>query len=46
MNAPITIRLPAEMDAKIEAIRAKRMDRPAKGQIVRELLAKALESEK
>ena len=46
MNEPITIRLPAEMNAKIEALRARRLDRPAKGQIVRELIAKALEGEK
>jgi len=46
MKEPITIRLPAEMNAKIEALRARRLDRPAKGQVVRELIAKALGSEK
>lgn len=42
MLQPVTIRLPVEMVAKIEALRAERLDAPDKSTIIRELLAKAL----
>lgn len=45
MLAPITIRLPEPMMQRIEALQAGRMDQPDKSQIIRELLAKALEAE-
>jgi Arc/MetJ-type ribon-helix-helix transcriptional regulator len=39
---PITIRLPPEMVARIDEMRAGRLDAPDKSTIIRELLAKAL----
>lgn len=46
MLAPITIRLPEPMMREIEALRDARRDAPDKSQIIRELLAKALEKRK
>ena len=43
MLAPITVRLPKEISERIVALQAKRLDRPDKSQIIRELLAMALE---
>lgn len=42
MLEPVTIRLPKAMVARINAIRAKRLDQPDKSTVVRELLAEAL----
>ena len=44
MLAPVTIRLPGSMNDQIEAIAATRADAPDKAQVIRELLAKALEN--
>jgi hypothetical protein len=46
MLAPITVRFPAAMMREIEAIQSERMDEPDKGQVIRELVAKALEKGK
>jgi len=46
MMAPITVRLPPAMMQEIEEIQAGRMDAPDKGQVIRELLAKALEGKR
>ena len=43
---PITIRLPEPMAAEIEQIQSSRRDAPDKSQVIRELLAHALESRK
>jgi len=42
MLEPVTIRLPREMVARINAIRSQRLDRPDKSTVVRELIAKGL----
>ena len=42
MLQPVTIRLPKEMDEEIERRRMRRLDRPDKSTLIRELLAKAL----
>jgi hypothetical protein len=42
MNA-MTIRLPREIDQRIEEIRASRIDGPTKSTIIRELPARALQ---
>lgn len=44
MMEPITVRFPAPMMREIEAIQAGRMDAPEKGQVVRELIAEALQA--
>jgi hypothetical protein len=45
MMLPITVRFPEPMMREIEAIAASRpMEQPEKGQIVRELIAEALEA--
>lgn len=41
---PVTVRFPPAMMAEIEAIQAARADEPEKGQIIRELVAMALEN--
>lgn len=43
MLSPITVRFPSAMMREIEAIQAKRLDAPDKGQIIRELVAAGLE---
>lgn len=45
MLAPITIRLPEDMDKRIQAICDRRLDAPDKSTVIRELLAKALKDE-
>lgn len=42
MLNPITIRFPKEMLEAIDAIQSSRMDRPERGQVIRELVAEAL----
>lgn len=44
MQVPITIRFPEPMMREIEAIQASRLDQPEKGQVVRELVARGLET--
>lgn len=43
MLQPVTVRFPVAMMDEIEAIQAARMDQPDKGQVIRELVALALE---
>ncbi len=45
MLQPVTIRLPSSINERIEAIARERVDAPDKAQVIRELLAKALEGE-
>ena len=44
MLNPITVRFPAPMMAAIEKLQTERMDAPDKGQIIRELVAEALQA--
>lgn len=45
MMISLTVRFPEPMNAEIEAIQASRpMEQPDKGQVVRELIAEALEA--
>ena len=44
MLSPITIRFPRAMLEAISAIQASRMDEPERGQVVRELVAEALQA--
>jgi len=45
MMVALTVRFPEPMNAEIEAIMASRpMEQPEKGQVVRELIAEALEA--
>lgn len=45
MMVSLTVRFPEPMNAEIEAIQASRpMEQPDKGQVVRELIAEALEA--
>jgi Arc/MetJ-type ribon-helix-helix transcriptional regulator len=46
MMTPIPVRFPEEMIEAIEAIQAKRMDRPEKSAVIRELVAEALTARK
>jgi Arc/MetJ-type ribon-helix-helix transcriptional regulator len=46
MQAPIPVRLPDDMRREIEEIQASRRDAPGLSQVIRELLAKALEKRK
>lgn len=46
MLNPVTVRFPAAMMLEIELIQAGRMDEPEKGQVIRELVAQALEARK
>ena len=42
MLKPVMIRFPAEMLEAIDAIAARRMDRPERSSVIRELVAEAL----
>lgn len=46
MLQPMTIRFPRAMMDEIEALRAKRLDEPDKGQMVRELVAEGIKAVK
>lgn len=42
MLTPVQVRFPSEMLARIDAIRDKRLDRPERSIVIRELIAEGL----